>query len=111
MPALPRGADGVTRFEECEAWGPRGAERRRVAVGTQMRVGGERVAFAITDLSPAGLRGHADAPLPLGATVAVDLPRRGWVEAQIRWTRGNACGARFTGEIGPEDCGPPTPGA
>jgi hypothetical protein len=47
------------------------------------------------DVSELGFRARCDARLRTGATVSLDVPGLGMVEAQVEWQRRDEFGARF----------------
>ena len=82
------------------AEGGRRAERRALNASTRLRPNGwSSVEIAMLDLSELGFRARCEARLRTGATVSLDIPGLGVVEAQVEWQRGGEFGARFYAAI------------
>jgi hypothetical protein len=56
------------------------------------------------DLSELGFRARCDARLRSGATVSLEVPGLGLVEAQVEWQRGDEFGARFYAPLDIDAC-------
>jgi hypothetical protein len=62
------------------------------------------VEIAMLDLSELGFRAGCEARLRTGATVTLEVPGLGIVEAQVEWQRGGEFGARFYTPIDLDAC-------
>ncbi len=83
----------------------RAATRRRVLMRASMRLPGkiEEWPLTVKDLSSTGMKARSSASLSSGMRVEIDLPRIGWVAAEIVRIEGeNAIGIRFAAVIDPE---------
>ncbi len=84
----------------------RRAERRPLTASTRLRPNGwSSVEIAMLDLSELGFRAHCEARLRTGASVSLDVPGLGAVEAQVEWQRGDEFGARFYTPLDLAACG------
>lgn len=74
----------------------REAERRPLSAETRLRPNSwSSVAATMIDLSERGFRAACEARLQPGATVSLDIPGIGSVDAQVEWQRNGEFGARF----------------
>ena len=80
---------------------PRKCERRTIRGKAQCRRGATRETVELRDLSPAGARVVALAPLRAGFSVWLKLPGIEAVEARIVWTRGFESGCEFVRPLHP----------
>ena len=74
---------------------PRRAERRPVSAPAQCRRGSSRETVDVLDLSLAGARLRAVAPLRTGYTIWLKLPGIEAQEARVVWTVGFESGCEF----------------
>ncbi len=79
----------------------RRGERRRLLATAQCRRGTARETVQVLDLSPAGARVKAIAPLRAGFTVWIKLPGIEAREARVVWTHGFESGCEFTQALHP----------
>jgi hypothetical protein len=63
---------------------------------------GREVSALVTNVSSEGCQLLADVQFSVGETVTLNLPGRGSVRAQVRWTAGERAGVRFLTEDLPE---------
>ena len=83
----------------------RRAERRSLSASARLRPNAwSSVEIAMLDLSELGFRAHCEARLRTGATVTLEIPGLGPVEAQVEWQRCDEFGARFYSPIDLEGC-------
>lgn len=61
---------------------------------------GEQANVSVHNISASGLLIETVLPLETGATLAVDLPHEGAVDAEVVWSSGRLFGCRFLGPIG-----------
>lgn len=80
---------------------PRRAERRPVRAAAQCRRGTSREAVEVLDLSPAGARVKALAPLRIGYSIWLKLPGIEAREARVAWTKGFESGCEFVNPLHP----------
>ena len=80
---------------------PRRAERRPVSAPAQCRRGSSRETVDVLDLSLAGARVRALAPLRTGYTIWLKLPGIEAQEARVVWTVGCESGCEFVRPLYP----------
>ena len=75
------------------------APRRPVEIAAHVRrPGGQIVDVALLDLSPEGCRVRTPEYLWPGETIQFSVPRRGAIEAAVRWCKGGEAGLAFAAE-------------
>jgi hypothetical protein len=79
----------------------RRGERRRLYTTAQCRRGSARETVEVLDISPAGARVRAIAPLRAGFSVWIKLPGLAAREARVVWTIGFESGCEFSQALHP----------
>jgi hypothetical protein len=79
-------------------WTPRN-DRRQVDLAAFVHRGEEPpLPVIVTDLTEQGCRIAAEETLRIGEQIRLEIPRLGYLNAQIRWAFGGEAGARFESE-------------
>ena len=77
-------------------WTPRN-DRRAVDLPAYVHRGeGEPLPVIVTDLTEQGCRISTDETLRIGEEIRLEIPRLGFLPAQIRWAFDGQAGARFS---------------
>ena len=86
--------------------GGRLSDRVKVDAETRLRPNGwSSLEIRMLDLSENGFRAAAEARLPRGGCVSIDIPGLGAVDAQVEWQKDGQFGARFLSPIELGRCG------
>lgn len=91
-------------LESFEDYQQRCVERCHVLIGTRLRVDGVVYPFAVLNISTMGFMGSSALILLIGATVEVDLPGLGFVDAHIRWALAGQVGVQFVQPLTLDAC-------
>lgn len=91
-------------LESYEGYQERGVRRCHVLIDTHLRVGDEVYPFEVLNISTAGFMGCSALTLLMGATVAIDLPGMGLIDAHIRWALAGQVGAQFAEPLTLDQC-------
>jgi hypothetical protein len=76
-------------------WTPRN-DRRQVDLAALVHRGtGEPLAAIVRDLTEQGCRLSAAETLRIGERIQIEIPRLGFLSAQVRWALGDEAGALF----------------
>ena len=79
-------------------WTPRN-DRHAVDLAALVHRGeGEPLAVTVKDLTEQGCRISTAVTLRIGEQIRLEIPRLGYLNAQIRWSFAGEAGARFNGE-------------
>jgi hypothetical protein len=79
-------------------WTPRN-DRRTVDLAAFVHRGeGQPLPVLVTDLTEQGCRISTDETLLIGEQIRLEIPRLGYLNAQIRWAIDGEAGARFSTE-------------
>ena len=79
-------------------WTPRN-DRRSVDLAAYVHRGeGPPLPVTVTDLTEQGCRISTAETLLIGEPIRLEIPRLGYLNAQIRWALEGEAGARFSGE-------------
>lgn len=79
-------------------WTPRN-DRHAVDLAAVVHRGdGEPLSVMVKDLTEQGCRISTDETLLIGEQIRLEIPRLGYLDAQIRWSFDGEAGARFNGE-------------
>jgi hypothetical protein len=79
-------------------WTPRN-DRRTVDLAAYVHRGeGPPLPVTVTDLTEQGCRISTDETLLIGEQIRLEIPRLGYLDAQIRWSIDGEAGARFNAE-------------
>jgi hypothetical protein len=76
-------------------WSARAARRGVSFAATVRLADGREVRALVSNLSYERCQLIAEAELFVGDTIVLNLPDRGWVEGQVRWTADDRAGVRF----------------
>lgn len=91
-------------LESYEGYQQRGVRRCHVLIDTHLRVGDETYPFEVLNISTAGFMGCSALTLLMGATVEIDLPGMGFVDAHIRWALAGQIGLQFAEQLTLDQC-------
>ena len=79
-------------------WTPRN-DRHAVDLAAIVHRGeGEPLSVTVRDLTEQGCRISTDETLLIGEQIRLEIPRLGYLSAQIRWSFDGEAGARFNGD-------------
>jgi len=91
-------------LESYEGYQQRSVERCHVLIETQLRVDDVVYPFEVLNISTMGFMGSSALTLLMGATVEIELPGLGFVDAHIRWALAGKVGVQFVAPLTLDQC-------
>ena len=79
-------------------WTPRNDRRPVDLAAFVHRGGGDRLPVIVKDLTEQGCRLSAEETLRIGERIKIEIPRLGFLDAQVRWALDGEAGALFSAD-------------
>lgn len=79
-------------------WTPRNARRQVDLAAFVHRGEGDRLPVIVKDLTEQGCRLSAEETLRIGERIKIEIPRLGFLDAQVRWALDGEAGALFSAD-------------